>query len=45
MPRVVAQARIRAGFMLRGIVEPTSRECLEDWWRLKAEGEFEDDPY
>ena len=45
MPRVVAQARIRAGFMLRGIVEPTSRECLEDWWRLKAEGEVEDDPY
>ena len=45
MPSVVAQARIRAGFMLRGIVEPTSRECLEDWWRLKAEGEFEDDPY
>ncbi len=45
MPRVVAQARIRAGFMLRGIVEPTSRECLEDWWRLKAEGEFEADPY
>jgi len=45
MPSVVTQARIRAGFMLRGIVEPTSRECLEDWWRLKAEGEFEDDPY
>ncbi len=45
MPRVVAQARIRAGFMLRGIVEPPSRECLEDWWRLKAEGELDDDPY
>jgi hypothetical protein len=38
MPRVVAQARIRAGFMFRGIVEPSSRECLDDWWRLKAEG-------
>jgi hypothetical protein len=38
MPKVVAQARIRAGFMLRGIVEPTSRECLDDWWQLKAEG-------
>ncbi len=38
MPKVVAQARIRAGFMLRGIVEPTSRECLGDWWQLKAEG-------
>ena len=38
MPRLVAQARIRAGFMIRGIVEPTSRECLDDWWQLKAEG-------
>jgi len=38
MPRVVAQARIRAGFMLRGIVEPTSGECLDDWWQLKADG-------
>ncbi len=38
MPKVVAQARIRAGFMFRGIVEPTSGECLDDWWQLKAEG-------
>ncbi len=38
MPPIVAQARIRAGFLLRGIIEPTSRECLNDWWRLKAEG-------
>jgi hypothetical protein len=38
MPAVVAQARIRASFMFRGIIEPTAQECLEDWWRLKAEG-------
>ena len=38
LPRVVAQARIRAGFLFRGIVEPTSGECLDDWWRLKAGG-------
>ena len=38
MPPIVAQARIRAGFMFRGIVEPTAGECLDDWWRLKAEG-------
>ncbi len=43
MPRIVAQARIRAGFMFRGIVEPTSGECLEDWWRLKAKGLPEDE--
>ena len=38
MPPIVAQARIRAGFVFQGIVEPTSRECLDEWWRLKAEG-------
>jgi hypothetical protein len=38
MPKIVAQAQIRATFLFRGIVEPTSRECLDDWWQLKAEG-------
>ncbi len=44
MPPIVAQARIRAGFLIRGIVEPTSRECLDDWWQLKAEGLPEEPP-
>ncbi len=43
MPPIVAEARIRASFMLRGIVEPTGRECLEDWWHLKAKGLPEQD--
>ena len=38
MPPIVAQARIRAGFLFRGIIEPTSGECLDNWWRLKADG-------
>ncbi len=38
MPPVVAQARIRATFMFRGIVEPDTYDCLDAWWRLKAEG-------
>ncbi len=38
MPPVVAQARIRATFVLRGIVEPDTYDCLDAWWRLKAEG-------
>ncbi len=38
MPPIVAQARIRAGFLFRGIVEPTAGECLDDWWQLKADG-------
>ena len=44
MPLIVAQARIHAGFLFRGIVEPTSVECLEDWWQLKAEGLPEEPP-
>lgn len=38
MPTVVAQARIRATFMFRGIVEPDTSDCLTAWWHLKAEG-------
>ncbi len=38
MPPVVAQARIRATFMFRGIVEPDPYDCLDAWWHLKAEG-------
>lgn len=44
MPPIVSQARIRASFMFRGIIEPTGRECLEDWWHLKAKGLPEQDP-
>ncbi len=38
MPTVVAQVRIRATFMFRGIVEPDTYDCLDAWWHLKAEG-------
>ncbi len=37
-PPVVAQTRIRATFLFRGIVEPDTYDCLDAWWRLKAEG-------
>lgn len=38
LPRVVAQARVRAAFLLDGITDPTSGECLTAWWDLKANG-------
>ncbi len=38
VPPFMAQARIRATFMFRGIVEPDTYECLDAWWHLKAEG-------
>ncbi len=37
-PPVVAQAQIRATFLVNGIVEPSGYDCLRHWWRLKADG-------
>jgi hypothetical protein len=38
VPPLMAQARICAAFMFRGIVEPDTGDCLQDWWHLKAKG-------
>ena len=38
LPRVVAQAQIRAAFLLEGIADPTPGDCLTAWWDLKADG-------
>ena len=38
LPRVVAQAQIRAAFLLEGIADPTHKDCLTAWWDLKADG-------
>ncbi len=38
VPPIMAQARVRASFMFRGITEPDGYDCLADWWRLKAKG-------
>ena len=38
MWELFATTQIRASFLFRGIVEPTSSQCLDDWWQLKAEG-------
>ena len=38
LPRVVAQAQVRAAFLLEGITDPTPGECLTAWWDLKADG-------
>ena len=37
---VVAQAQIRATFMVHGIAEPGAYDCLRHWWRLKADGKL-----
>jgi len=38
LPRLVAQAQVRAAFLLEGITNPTPGECLTAWWDLKANG-------
>lgn len=38
LPRVVAEARIRAGFLLDGITEPDAGDCLLEWWDWRSEG-------
>lgn len=38
LPRLVAQAQVRAAFLLEGITDPTPGECLTAWWDLKANG-------
>ncbi len=38
LPAVVVQAKIRAEFLLQGIVEPDPRDCLFEWWRLRRDG-------
>lgn len=37
LPDMIAQARIRAQFLLDGIVEPDAGQCLTAWWDLRAE--------
>lgn len=44
VPLVMAQARIRAGFILRGIADPDAYDCVSDWWRLKADGRLPREP-
>ena len=38
LPQLVAQARIRAEFLLDGVTEPGSGQCLTAWWDLRANG-------
>lgn len=42
VPSLVAQTKIRAGFMLKGITAPSAYDCLTDWWRQKANGDLPD---
>ncbi len=38
LPLLVVQSRIRAYFLLDGIVSPDFGECLLGWWEFRLEG-------
>ena len=37
LPRLAVRARIRAEFLLRGIGNPGPYQCLQTWWKFRAE--------
>ncbi|MDJ0949118.1 MAG: hypothetical protein QNJ94_09370 [Alphaproteobacteria bacterium] len=38
LPVLVVQSRIRAGFLIEGVVDPDPYDCVLAWWRFRAEG-------
>ena len=38
LPLLVVQARIKADFLLQGIIDPHPGECLVEWWKVRREG-------
>jgi hypothetical protein len=37
LPRAVVRAKIRGEFLLRGIGNPDSYQCLQAWWKFRAD--------
>lgn len=38
LPLIVLQGRIRAYFLIRGVVAPDPYDCVLAWWKLRAKG-------
>jgi hypothetical protein len=36
LPALAVAARIRAGFLMRGIAEPGAYDCLNEWWHQRS---------
>ena len=37
LPRAVVRAKIEAGFLLRGVRKPDPYQCLQAWWKFRAD--------
>lgn len=38
LPRLAVQAKIRASFVIDGILDPDSLDCVLAWWEFRANG-------
>lgn len=38
LPLIVAETRVRAGFLVGGTTDPGYAQCLTAWWDLRAAG-------
>lgn len=36
VPPLVAEAKVRADFLVKGVTDPTAGQCLTAWWDFKA---------
>jgi len=40
LPKLVVQGKVKAKFLLQGIIDPTPVQCVKMWWKLKADGDL-----
>ncbi len=38
LPQLAIQAQIKASFLLDGVTDPTTTECLNKWWNFRLNG-------
>lgn len=36
VPPLVAEAKVRAEFLVKGVTDPSAGQCLTAWWDFKA---------
>jgi hypothetical protein len=41
LPTFMVEAKIRAQFLLDGVTNPTTYQCLSAWWKVRAESASE----
>ena len=39
LPPIVSRGQITGAFLLEGITDPTSYQCLLEWWEFRLDGQ------